>query len=152
MPWRTAMIRGGAMLMGFLAPGLVLMASAAARDDQTKETPKPAGGTGSSLTAKEADGVVQYHNKVRKDVGVPPVKWSPTVAKFAQQWADELARTGNFEHRPRQGQWAQKYGENIAVGFGGGYDTLSGCQNWYSEIKFYTPGTPIPRDFANFKA
>lgn len=112
----------------------------------------PRGGSGSALSATEVNEMVAFHNKVRGDVGVEPVKWSPEVAKFAQAWADELARTGKFEHRPREGEWTQKYGENIAVGFGGNYKTLSGAQGWYGEIQFYAAGQPIPQDFGSFKA
>lgn len=126
---------------------------AAAPMPVVKRDPKPAvGGNGSALTAKEAENLVAYHNKVRKDVGVSPVKWSNTIAKFSQEWADQLAATGKFEHRPRTGQWTQKYGENIAVGFGDSYGVAKGAADWYGEIKLYQQGTPIPADFSNFQA
>jgi pathogenesis-related protein 1 len=95
-------------------------------------------GTGSAVTAKEAEDLVTLHNKARAEVGVAPLKWSPTLAKYAQEWADELARTGKWEHR--QGN---KYGENLARGLG--YTFLELVQPWYSEEKpLYTPGTPYP--------
>ena len=59
---------------------------------------------------------------------------------------------GRFGHRPGEGEFAQKYGENIAWGTGGGYDVLTAARFWYEEKKSYTPGTPIPRDFRDFKA
>ena len=105
-------------------------------------------GTGSSLTAKEADEIVAYHNKARKDVGVDPVKWSSEIAKYAQAWADHLAESGEFKHRPGEGEWAQKYGENIAINA----TALKGAEAWYSEIKDYKEGTPIPEDFSKFTA
>jgi hypothetical protein len=40
------------------------------------------------------------------------------IAKFAQEWADEVARTGKLLHRPREGPWKQDYGENMAWGTG----------------------------------
>lgn len=104
--------------------------------------------TGSALPEKEAKEVVDFHNKVRKDVGVGPVKWSPTLAKFAQEWADHLAESGELEHRPAEGKYAQKYGENIAINA----SAIKGAEDWYSENKDYTPGTAIPEDFSNFKA
>lgn len=104
--------------------------------------------TGSALSAKEVDEVVNYHNKVRKDVGVDGVKWSPEVAKFAQAWADKLAESGELEHRPVEGEWKQKYGENIAIN----QTALKGAEAWYSEIKDFKPGTAIPEDFSNFTA
>ena len=52
--------------------------------------PRPEEETGSALSAKEAADLVGFHNKVRKDAGTEPVKWSPALARFAQQWADEV--------------------------------------------------------------
>lgn len=109
-------------------------------------------GTGSALTDAEAKEVMDYHNTIRKAVGVEPVKWSPDVAKFAQAWANEIARTGDVKHRPYdEGVWKQKYGENIGWG-GGAYTAMDAAKGWQSEIKFYTPGTAIPQDFASFQA
>jgi len=113
---------------------------------QDKIAAKPA--TGSAVTAQEANDLVAFHNKARKEVGVGTVKWSPELAKYAQEWADELARNGKFEHRPLP----LKYGECLAAGSGNSYTVLTGAQNWYDEKKDYTPGTEIPRDFSKFKA
>lgn len=108
--------------------------------------------TGSALTDDEAKELVEFHNTTRKAVGVDPVKWSPEVAKFAQAWADEIARTGDVKHRSyEEGPWKQKYGENLGWG-DGPYTPLGAAKDWESEIKFYTPGTTIPRDFGSFKA
>lgn len=97
--------------------------------------------TGSSLSSSEARQMVSFHNQVRREVGVGNVTWSPEIAKFAQQWADHLANTGKFEHRP---QSQQKYGENLAGGSGGGYTIMTGLENWYGEKKLYRPaGAPF---------
>ncbi len=96
----------------------------------------PATTTGSSLSSSEARQVLAYHNQVRREVGVADVTWSPEIAKYAQQWADHLARTGKFEHRP---QSQQKYGENLAGGSGAGYTIMTGLQNWYGEKRLYNP-------------
>src|SRR3954454_15897103 len=85
------------------------------------EESRPEDKTGSALSAKEAADLVELHNKVRKEVGIGPVKWSSELARFAQEWADEVARTGKLAHRPRQGERKQRYGENIAWGSGPGY-------------------------------
>ena len=112
-----------------------------------KPDAKPAEGSGSALTEKEAKEFLDFHNKVRKDVDVGPVKWSNTLAKYAQEWADHLANNGDFEHRPAEGKWAQKYGENIAINA----SVLKGAEAWYAEIKDFTPGTAVPEDFSKFK-
>lgn len=108
--------------------------------------------TGSALTVDEVQELVDYHNTVRKAVGVAPVKWKPEIAKFAQAWADEIARTGDVKHRTHaEGPWKQKYGENMGWG-SSPHTPLDAAKNWQSEISFYTPGTPVPQDFGNFKA
>jgi pathogenesis-related protein 1 len=116
--------------------------------------PRPEDETSSALSAKEAADLVEFHNKVREEVGIEPVKWSPELARFAQEWADEVARTGKLAHRPREGERKQRYGENIAWGSGRGYDVLKAAESWYAEMKVYEPGTPIPQpeDFGEFRA
>ncbi len=109
----------------------------------------------STLTDKEITDLVAFHDRVRKDVGTKPVTWSPELAAFAQAWADELARTGTFQHRPHQpGPWQQKYGENIAYFQGEPLEIVvtKAAEVWYDEKKDYTAGTPIPADFSTFKA
>jgi hypothetical protein len=113
--------------------------------------PQPLGSTGSALTEKDARALLEYHNKVRREVGVASVRWSPALATFAQKWADELASTGKLQHRPREGEWKQQYGENIAWGKGVAYGALRGAEHWYNEIEYYAPGTSIPRDRDGFK-
>jgi len=88
--------------------------------------------TGARISAKDAQLVLDHHNRVRKEVGVPPLTWSKELAAFAQQWADQLASTGKFEHRPNN-----SYGENIFIG-SGGYTVLDASKDWYSEKKGYT--------------
>ena len=96
---------------------------------------------GSKLTQEEAKAALDFHNKVRADVGVSELTWSPELAKFAQEWADHLASQGcEMQHRPGDGQWAQKHGENIFWGKGKDYSALEASESWYSEIDDYTYG------------
>lgn len=75
-----------------------------------------------------------YHNEKRREVGVGAIAWDPAVAAFAQQWADHIARSGEFAHRPRA---QQRYGENIAINA----SVLAGAKAWYGEKPLYKPGT-----------
>ena len=53
--------------------------------------------------------MVAAHNKWRSEVGVPDIKWSDTLAKTAQAWADKLKRKGcTLKHSQSSG-----YGENL---------------------------------------
>lgn len=95
--------------------------------------------TGSKVTKEDAQTAVDFHNKVRKDVGVLPLDWSPELAAYAQLWANKLASGGcKIEHRPGSGKWAQLYGENIYFGTARGLTTLDASKAWYSEIKDFT--------------
>jgi len=97
--------------------------------------------TGSKVTREEAQIALDFHNKVRTDVGVTTLTWSTDLAKFAQEWADHLASQGcDMQHRPRNGEWTQKYGENIFWGKGRDYSALDASKGWYSEIEHYTYG------------
>ncbi|MBI3924850.1 MAG: SCP-like extracellular [Armatimonadetes bacterium] len=66
---------------------------------------------GSRVTGLESLKVLQLHNDSRAEVGVEPVKWSYELAAHAQEWADHLAATGSFGHRPDD-----RFGENLAMG------------------------------------
>ena len=93
-----------------------------------------AGNTGSRLTPQQAQQMVNYHNQKRAEVGNGNVSWSTQIAQYAQQRADQIARTKQLAHLP-QGQ--NPYGENLASGgsTGGGvvYTVINACDGWYSE-------------------
>lgn len=96
--------------------------------------------TGSNLVATDAKSLMDYHNRVRKEVGVPELLWSQELAVYAQEWADRIANTGKLEHRP---QAQQNYGENLAIGTTGYYTILNLAESWYKEKPNYIPGTPF---------
>ncbi len=53
--------------------------------------------------------MVAAHNKWRSEVGVSNIKWSDTLAKTAQAWADKLKSNGcALKHSPDS-----RYGENL---------------------------------------
>ena len=93
-----------------------------------------AGNTGSRLTQQQAQQMVNYHNQKRAEVGNGNVSWSTQISQYAQQRADQIARTKQLAHLP-QGQ--NPYGENLASGgsTGGGvvYTVINACDGWYSE-------------------
>lgn len=54
-------------------------------------------------------GLTAAHNAVRAKVGVPPLRWSRALARYAQSWADRLAAKGcDLQHRR-----SDEYGENL---------------------------------------
>jgi uncharacterized protein YkwD len=95
--------------------------------------------TGSKVSQQDAQAALDFHNKVRKDVGTPALEWSAELATYAQAWADHLAKDENcnMKHRPRQGEWTQIHGENIFWGSASSYNAVDASESWYSEIKDY---------------
>jgi uncharacterized protein YkwD len=81
------------------------------------------------------------HNYYRSLHGAPSLKLNKTLNSFAQKWADELIKTGNFQHDP-ENRVAQT-GENLYSGwrspFGPAPDSSKdSVKAWYDEIEFYS--------------
>ena len=80
--------------------------------------------------------ILNYHNKVRADVGVGPLRWDNGLAAFAQQWADHLASTTcKMQHRQ-----PNDYGENLYQGTAGYYTAVDAAKGWETEKKLYRGG------------
>jgi uncharacterized protein YkwD len=93
--------------------------------------------TGSNISKEDAQAVLDLHNKIRADLGIPPLTWSAKVAAFAQQWADSLANFNhcNIKHHSNE----LGYGENI---FGGSsaekFKGIDAAKAWYQEKEKYS--------------
>uniref|UniRef100_A0A224XG48 Putative CAP peptide n=1 Tax=Megacormus gertschi TaxID=1843536 RepID=A0A224XG48_9SCOR len=101
---------------------------------------KKTGTTASSKTTKEfKEECLKKHNHYRNKHGVPPLKLSPKLCEYAQEWADQLASKDIFQHRPKN-----KYGENIYMEWssnaGGKVSGEKSVDSWYSEIKVHKFG------------
>jgi pathogenesis-related protein 1 len=93
--------------------------------------------TGSDVPQDQAQLALDFHNQKRRDVGSPPLQWSPELAAYAQKWANHLASDNNcqLDHTADN-----KYGENLFGGDGMTYTALFASQDWYSEKEKYTNG------------
>jgi pathogenesis-related protein 1 len=99
-----------------------------------KEAAKAA--VASRMAAKDIKAIIAYHNKVRTDVGVGPLKWSSSLAAYAQEWADQLAgATCKMKHRTEG-----KYGENLYQGTAGVFTAVDAAKAWETERKDYRGG------------
>ena len=95
-------------------------------------------------------GMTAAHNAVRAMVQttppLPPLTWSPTLAAYAQAWADQLAKTQCTSpmHRSSQELRAKNYGENLAAA-GGVPPPMTTAKwatdGWAGEVKCWTYGT-----------
>jgi pathogenesis-related protein 1 len=72
------------------------------------------------------------HNKVRAQHGLPNLTWSSEMESLAQDWADQMTRTGKFDHRPNN-----RYGENLFWGRGRDYSGTYAIESWASEASGY---------------
>jgi hypothetical protein len=95
-------------------------------------------------------GITAAHNVVRGAVQtmppLPPLVWSPTLAAYAQAWADSLAQTScaSPHHRTQQELQAKGYGENLAAFSSTRTPTSTEDQavkGWADEKMCYTLGT-----------
>jgi pathogenesis-related protein 1 len=82
------------------------------------------------------------HNRERQNYpGVNPLRWSPELAGFAQEWANEAARQNRLQHRSdltNNPLAPGKYvGENIFWGLGRAYQGADAVRDWISEKAFY---------------
>ncbi|XP_002735613.1 Golgi-associated plant pathogenesis-related protein 1-like [Saccoglossus kowalevskii] len=79
---------------------------------------------------------LKAHNKLRSKHRAPSMKLDNALNKQAQDWAEQIAKSDRFGHRPNN-----KYGENIYYAMNSrGLGTLTGegvVQSWYDEIKKY---------------
>jgi pathogenesis-related protein 1 len=83
-----------------------------------------------SVTISEA--MLQAHNDVRSQVGVPPLIWSDQLASVAEDWASHLLATHTFQHRPRN-----QFGENLYMISGGSASPFDVVTAWASEARQY---------------
>ena len=84
--------------------------------------------------------ILDAHNAYRNEVGIPPLAWSDDLAKYAQNWANELVkRDCKMQHRPYDDSdpWKQLYGENIYWGGGTNWSptVLDAVADWGTERK-----------------
>lgn len=75
--------------------------------------------------------MLRLHNKYRKMHGAPPMTYDSASAKLAQGWAENLANTNTFSHRPSSQRGGR--GENIAYSSNGSNKSM--FMMWYDEVK-----------------
>lgn len=111
------------------------------------KAPPPAPGRAAETSAKPAlpaaamspqdiHAITAQHNRARADVGVGPLQWSPDIAAYAQQWAEQLAISGcRMKHRS-----PNAYGENLFQGTFGAFTAVDAAKAWETEKKDYRGG------------
>ncbi|XP_077503718.1 Golgi-associated plant pathogenesis-related protein 1-like [Amblyomma americanum] len=109
------------------------------KKDKTRVTPVDAPSDRKAPTKPLSDKefrkeTLKWHNHYRTIHGVPPLKHSDELCRYAQEWADTLAKKDTFCHRPNN-----KYGENIYVAWSSDpTKEVTGREvvdSWYSEVQ-----------------
>jgi uncharacterized protein YkwD len=81
--------------------------------------------------------ILDIHNAERAAVGVPPLRWDMQLALEATAYAQQLARTGQLVHAPREGRGIER--ENLQQGFIGWSPDLI-MQGWTTEKSDFVAG------------
>ena len=82
--------------------------------------------------------VVALHNRVRAQAGSPPIYWDGALARAADSYALDLARTGRWGHSPRATRAGQ--GENLWMGTRGAFTVEQMVGAWASEGQLFRSG------------
>ena len=113
-------------------------ASANAADTPQMTSQSIAQGVG-TLSQADINEILNAHNRYRTEVGLSPLTWSASLATTAQEWADQLAATGTFNHSSRDQR--NGAGENLAWNT---VPSLTGMvDQWGAEQANYIPGVPL---------
>ncbi|HEY9879264.1 MAG TPA: CAP domain-containing protein [Leptolyngbyaceae cyanobacterium] len=88
------------------------------------------------------DQMLAAHNRMRREVGVPDLRWSADLAKGAQEWANYLVKENRFEHSPASARGNGTIGENLSSRSssapGGSYTTPArAVEGWVNERAYY---------------
>lgn len=88
--------------------------------------------------------VLAAHNRERAAMGVHALVWDAGLAGSARQWADHIARTGDFEHSPSDPSDLGEPGENLWAGTKSAYSPEEMVGLWIAEKADYKPGSKFP--------
>jgi len=83
--------------------------------------------------------MLEFHNRLRADVGVPPLEWSDALAARAQAWADHLASAE--KGLAHSGNIGSGMGENLAMWTAGKKSPVELISLWSDEKAVFDPGT-----------
>jgi len=84
------------------------------------------------ISADEQNALVDAHNQWRARFSSPALAWDGGLATLAQDWADQLAASGQFDHRSNS-----QFGENIFMGTSGAFPANAVVDDWGSEQANY---------------
>ncbi|WP_239017728.1 CAP domain-containing protein [Sphingomonas aracearum] len=119
-----------------LAPLLALLPAGCSSGPPRVVEARPSQEPAARGSALLRDAMLTGHNRARAIVGVPPLAWDDTLAAHARAYAEEMARTGRFQHA-EQPQGPGREGENLFTGTRGAYSYAEMVQLWVDEQKSF---------------
>ncbi len=87
--------------------------------------------------------MLEGHRAARAAVGLPPLSWDEGLAASALAYAQEMARTGRFQHA-EQPQGPTRQGENLWTGTRGAYRYDEMMGHWLAERSNFV-NLPVPQ-------
>ena len=82
--------------------------------------------------------MLDAHNRERKRLGLPRLKWNRALEREAKQWGHEIARRGRLEHADQKTRGTT--GENLWMGGQGQWDAITGIDMMIDEKRYYRHG------------
>lgn len=83
------------------------------------------------------------HRAARAEIGLPPLAWDDRLAASALAYAQDMARTGRFQHA-EQPQGPTRQGENLWTGTRGAYRYDEMMGHWVAEKRDFV-NLPVPQ-------
>ena len=109
-------------------------------EPRTSDAPAPRG------PALLREAMLAGQNEARARLGLSPLTWNETLAADARAYAEQMARTGHFEHSP-QPRGNPPQGENLWTGTRRAYAYREMVGHWLAEGRNYRP-LPVPQSSA----
>lgn len=113
---------------------LAAVTSASAR---APAEPRPAPVPHTQPPADDDRRLLLAHNAERRRLGLPPLVWSPALARAAGSWAKVLVARGALEHAPPTIR--KDYGENLWMGTAGAWDAEGMVDMFIDERRHFRP-------------
>ena len=82
--------------------------------------------------------LLDAHNRERALMGVPPLRWDPSLALAAISYGPALAASGRLQHSPRESRPGQR--ENLWRGTPYAYLPAQMVGSWIDEKRHFRPG------------
>lgn len=82
--------------------------------------------------------ILAAHNAERGLLKLPRLVWSDDLAAGAAVWADQMAKSGKYQHSPKATRKDQ--GENLWIGTAGAYEPQEMVEAWADEQQYFHNG------------